>query len=185
MEATAVAIEDILGNWAQQWCQSTIDNAVARDVHRTHVLQASPDQAKFVEEVAQFKADLPARMRTGLRRTAWRHELVDVRRDGSANIMSERDFGIWQQSGYKIPPAYETTVSDVVSRVTQLLRKYGYRPDFGSPAQNHRYSAPPEAIPPMEAYYRLSMRLSEIVTAAEQARRRASRRFSDPSWDRE
>jgi len=185
MEAAAVAIEDILADWAQQWCQSTVDNAAASDVHRTRALQASSAQAEFVDEVAQLKADLPERLRAGLRRTAWRHQFVDARRDGSANIMSDLDYGIWQHSGYKIPPAYEGTVSDVFSRVTQLLRKYGYRPEFGSAAGNNRHTAPPEAIPLMEAYYRLSTRLLESATAAERARHRAAHRFSDPSWDRE
>jgi hypothetical protein len=70
-----------------------------------------------------------------------------------------------------------------LSKVTQVLRKYGYRPEFGSMAATHRHPAPPEAIPPMEAYYRLSMRLSETVVAAEQARSRASREPASP-WDR-
>ena len=136
-----------------------------------------------MEEVAQLKAELPPRLRAGLRKTAWRHEFVDARRDGTGNIMADVDYGIWQHSGYKIPPAYEGAVSNVLSRVTQLLRKYGYRPDFGSMAATHRHAAPPAAIPLMEAYYRLSMRLSETVTAAERARTRAS--GSPPSsWDR-
>jgi len=183
MEAAAVAIEDILGAWLQQWCQTTVDKAMANDVHRTDTLRAATTYAQLFAEVAEVQAELPQRLRAGLRRTAWRHDFVDARRDGTAHIMADLDYGIWQHSGYKIPPAYETTVSNLLSKVTQLLRKYGYRPEFGSMAATHRLSAPPEAIGPMETYYRLSMRLSETVVAAEQARARASRGPASP-WDR-
>jgi hypothetical protein len=185
MEAAAVVVEDILADWSQQWCQSTIDNAAARDVHLTDALRAGSGHAQFAEEAAQLQVDLPALLREGLRKTAWRHRFVDARRDGTANIMSDLDYGIWQHSGYKIPPAYEGSLSDAFSRVTQLLRKYGYRREFGSMAADHRYSAPPGAVPPMEAYYRLSTRLSETVATAEQARRQAARKFTDTAWDRE
>jgi hypothetical protein len=182
MEEAALAIEDMLGVWAQEWCQLTVEKALAGDAHRTQTLIAASTYQQLMEEVAQLKAELPLRLRTGLRKTAWRHEFVDARRQGSGNIMADLDYGIWQHSGYKIPPAYEGTVANVLARVTQLLRKYGYRPDFGSMAATHRHAAPPAAIPMIEAYYRLSMRLSDTVTAAEQARARAS--SSPPSsWD--
>jgi hypothetical protein len=177
MESAAVAIEDILGIWAQEWCQSTVESESARDVHTTQAVRAGSARGDFVA--------LPARLRTELRKTVWRHEFIDASRKGSANLGSDRDYGIWQHSGYKIPPAYEGAVSGVFSRVTQLLRKYGYRPAFGGTAEKHRYSAPHQAVAPMETYYRLSARLSEIVTTAEESRRRLARRFSETSWDRE
>jgi hypothetical protein len=185
METAAVAIEDVLGAWAQQWCQSTVDEATAREVRRTHALEAGSTHGQFLQEVAQLKADLPLRLRAALRKMVWRHELGDTRRVGAADKPADLDFGIWEHSGYKIPPAYEGAVSNVFSRVTQLLRKYGYRPEFGSMPANHGYAAPPEAIPPMEAYYRLWMRMSEKLSTAEQARRRAFHSGSDGSWHRQ
>jgi hypothetical protein len=185
MEHAAVTIEEILGNWAQQWCRSTVQGAVARDPHRTHELQASSTYEQFLDDVVQLETDLPRRLQSALRATAWRHRFVAAGGDGAAKTMADLDYGVWPDSGYKIPPAYEATVSGVFSRVTQVLRKYGYRPEFGSMAARPRYSAPPEAIPAMEAYYRLATRLTEIATAAEQVRRRAAGRISDPSWDRE
>ena len=32
MDEAAVAIEDMLGIWAQQWCQSTVEKALAGDL---------------------------------------------------------------------------------------------------------------------------------------------------------
>jgi hypothetical protein len=183
MEATALEIEAILGTWSQDWCQSTVDKALASDVHRTNALRAAVTYGQLMDEVVQLKTELPLRLRNGFRKTAWRHLFIDARRDGTARIMADLDFGIWQHSGYKIPPAYEPTVSSVLARVTQLLRKYGYRPEFGSMAAKHRLAAPPAAIAPMEAYYRMATRLPEVVSAAEQARGGSG--FTGGSWDRE
>jgi hypothetical protein len=185
MESAAVAIEDILGIWTQEWCRSTVEAAIARDVHTTQTIRAGSTRGDFAEEVKQLEDALPARLRTELRRTVWRHEFIDASRKGTADVGSDRDYGIWQHSGYKIPPAYEGAVSGVFSRVTQLLRKYGYRQAFGGTAEKHRYSAPHQAVAPMESYYRLSARLPEVVIASEESRRRVARRFAGTSWDRE
>jgi hypothetical protein len=95
--------------------------------------------------------------------------------------MADLDYGTWQETGHKLPPAYEPTVVKELARVTQLLRKYGYRPDITPVGTKRRYAAPPEAIPTMETYYRLSMRLPNLVTAAEQAQRLAARDAA--KWD--
>jgi len=183
MEGAATTIEAILGQWAQQWCQSTVDAAVANDSHRTVTLQSAGTFQQLLDEVAQLKAELPERIRAGFRRSVWRHIYVDPSRDGSGRIMNDLDYGIWQHSGYKVPPAMEGVVSNALSRVTQLLRKYGYRPEFGRMAGVHRHTAPPDAIAPMERYYQLSMRLADVAAAAEEARARLSGISTDPSWD--
>lgn len=184
MEVASVEIETIMGRWAQEWCHSSVEKAMANDVHRTTALQGASTYGQFRDEVAQLTTELPQRLQVGLRKTAWRHLFIDAGRDGSARIMADLDYGIWQHSGYKIPPAYEGTVANLLTRVTQLLRKYGYRPEFGSMAAKHRHSAPPDAIVPMETYYRLSLRLPEVVAAAERARGGSGSGGPGSSWDR-
>jgi hypothetical protein len=180
MEAAACQIEDILGRWAQEWCQSTVDKALERDRYHTNSLKAGDKYGKLMKEAAQLNAELPELLRLGLRTSVWRHQFVDAGRTGTARIMSELDFGIWQHDGYKIPAAYGVPVGTVTTRVTRLLRKYGYRPEFGSIASNYGQSTPPRAIEPMLTYHRLSVHLAEVVVAAEEARGRGG---SAASWD--
>jgi len=97
--------------------------------------------------------------------------------------MNDLDYGIWQHSGYKVPPALEGVLSNALSRVTQLLRKYGYRPEFGRSVGAHRHTAPTEAIAPMERYYQLSLRLEGVAAAAEEARGRLTGSSSTSNWD--
>jgi hypothetical protein len=68
--------------------------------------------------------------------------------------------------------------------VTQLLRKYGYRPEFGAYGPKFRHAAPTDGIGPMETYYRLAIRLPDLVTAADLGRRTASGGSQGSSWDR-
>jgi hypothetical protein len=183
MAAAALVIEDVLGIWAQKWCQSSVETAVAGDVHRTQTLESAGTYPQLLDEVAQLTGELPARVADGLHKTAWRHLYVNPNATGSGRIMAELDYGIWQESGYKIPPAYEPTVIKEFGRVTQLLRKYGYRPDFGAYGPKFRHSAPTEGIAPMETYYRLAIRLSDLITAAELGRSTASGGSKGTSWN--
>jgi hypothetical protein len=172
MGNAAAAIEELLGEWAQEWARTTSDDAVSADPHRTEKLHVTGSYYQFREELDAIETDLPDRIANGLRRSAWRHLYVDVMRTGSGLLMSDLDYGIWQESGYKLPPAYEPVVSKELSRVTQCLRKYGYRPSIETTGPKHRHSVPPQAIAPMETYYRLSLRLPEVVRVAEEARAR-------------
>ncbi len=183
MEEAASTIEALLGTWAQDWCQRTVDTAVTSDSHRTVTLRSAGTYQQFLEEVEQLKSELPERIRAGFRRSVWRHVYVDPSRVGTGNMMNDLDYGIWQHSGYKVPPAMEGVVSNALSRVTQLLRKYGYRPEFGRAVGAHRHTAPPEAIGPMERYYQLSLRLSGVAAAAEAARGRLTSSGPSSSWD--
>jgi hypothetical protein len=182
MAAAAATLEQMLGNWAQQWCRNTVESAAASDVHRTDVLRAAHTYEQMTDAAEQIAAELPARIAAGLRASAWRHLYVNVERAGTGSIMGDLDYGTWQETGHKMPPAYEPVVAKELGRVTQLLRKYGYRPELMPVAGRRRYSAPPEAISTMEAYYRLAMRLPEVVTAAERANRQAARDRIG-SWD--
>jgi hypothetical protein len=181
MAASAAAIDDMLGRWAQNWCRNTVETALAADVHRTQLLKTVITYDQLMDEEARLSASLPERIAAGLRSTAWRHLQVDIHREGTGTIMADLDYGTWQETGHKLPPAYEPTVVKELARVTQLLRKYGYRPDITPVGTKRRYAAPPEAIPTMETYYRLSMRLPNLVTAAEQAQRLAARDAA--KWD--
>ena len=183
MASAAATIEDTLGRWAQEWCRTTVSAAVAGDSHRTQVLKAARTYDQLMGEIAQLSAALPARISDGLRTTAWRHLYIDVHGDGTGNIMAGLDYGSWQETGYKLPPAYEPVVEKELGRVTQMLRKYGYRPEFIPVGTKRRLAAPPEAIPAMETYYRLAIRLPEVVTAAEKAQSQAARDAATSSWD--
>jgi hypothetical protein len=183
MRNAALAIEEILGEWAQGWARSTIERAVAGDAARTRRLHSSGSYLQCMEELAALQAELPERIASGLRKNAWRHLYVDVFRIGTAGVMADLDYGIWQDNGYKLPPAYEPTVTKEFGRITQMLRKYGYRPDYGNTGLKHRYSVPPAAIAPMEAYYRLSLRLCDVVRTAEEARSRGADNATAGAWD--
>jgi hypothetical protein len=134
-------------------------------------------------EAAQMGDELPERIAAGLRRSAWRHLYVNLERDGTGNIMGDLDYGTWQETGHKMPPAYEPIIVKELGRVNQLLRKYGYRPELTPVGAKRRYPAPPEAISTMEAYYRLAMRLPEVVRMAEKERRTADREAAVARWD--
>jgi hypothetical protein len=54
MEAASVAIEDLLGVWAQEWCQATVDKAITGDAHRTQTLRAASTYGQMMHEVAQL-----------------------------------------------------------------------------------------------------------------------------------
>lgn len=183
MSATAASLEKMLGRWAQEWCSTTVEAAVGGDASRTSVLQAAGTYEQLMEEEARLRAQLPARIATGLRQTAWRHLFVNVGRESTLGTMAGLDYGTWQETGHKMPPAYEPVVERELGRVTQLLRKYGYRPEVAPVSGKHRYSAPPEAIPMMEAYYRLATRLTDLVTAAKKDEQRAPRETGATSWD--
>jgi hypothetical protein len=173
MNETAEAIEDILCSWLRQVSRTQIDHAIAADPHRTRSLAGVGTLEQVRAEEDQITAEFPGRVHAALERSAWRHLWIDPFHPGSARILADVDYGIWQHSGYKIPPAYEGIVTALLGRISQLLRKYGYRPEFGRMVSDHRHPAPPEAIPVMEQYYRLSMRLPEILAAVESARMKA------------
>jgi hypothetical protein len=183
MAAAALVVEDVLGSWARKWCQSSVETALAGDAQRTQTLESAATYPQLLNEVAQLTRELPARIADGLQKTAWRHLYVNPRVTGSGRIMADLDYGIWQESGYKIPPAYEPTVSKEFARVTQLLRKYGYRPDFGAYGAKFRHAAPGEGIAPMETYYRLALRLQDLIAAADLGRSKASGGSKGTSWD--
>ncbi|MGC9961489.1 MAG: hypothetical protein ABSE47_06250 [Acidimicrobiales bacterium] len=182
MAAAAATLEQMLGNWAQQWCRDAVEGAAASDVHRTDILRAAHTYEQMTDAAEQIAAELPDRIAAGLRASAWRHLYVNVERAGTGSIMGDLDYGTWQETGHKMPPAYEPVIAKELGRMTQLLRKYGYRPELTPVGARRRYSAPPEAISTMEAYYRLAMRLPEVVTAAERASRQAARDRMG-SWD--
>jgi hypothetical protein len=182
MSEAAAAIEIMLGRWAQLWCETTVEEAVSSDPHRTKLLESADTYGQLMDEVGRLSAALPARIAAGLRATVWRHQFVNVERDGSGYVMGDLDFGTWQETGHKLPPAYEPVISKELGRVNQVLRKYGYRPDFVPVGAKRRFPAPPQAIPTMETYYRLAMRLPEIVAAAEKAHRQAAHDAAVASW---
>jgi hypothetical protein len=183
MAAAAATIDDLLGKWAQEWCRKSVETAVAGDEHRTQLLKTADTYDQLMDEAAELSAALPGRIAAGLRASAWRHLYVDIQRDGTGTIMADRDYGTWQETGHKLPPAYEPVVEKELGRVTQLLRKYGYRPDMIPVGVRKRFAAPPEAIPTMETYYRLAIRLPEVVTAAEKAQRQAAGGTPLAMWD--
>ena len=182
MAAAAASLERLLGNWAQQWCRDAVEAAAAGDAHRTDVLRAAHTYEQMTEAADKIAAELPDRIAAGLRASAWRHLYVDVNRNGTGSLMGDLDYGTWQETGHKMPPAYEPVIAKELGRVTQLLRKYGYRPEITPVSGRRRYAAPPEAISTMEAYYRLAMRLPEVVSAAERANRQAASDRTS-SWD--
>ncbi len=171
MAESAGSIETVLGRWAQQQCASAVQVAVTQDVHRSRALQAAGRYDELMREAAKLSAELPERIVMGLRATAWRHLYVDPNRDGTGRIMADLDYGIWQESGHKIPPAYEPVVLRELERVTQLLRRFGYRPDLMTQVSKRRYTAPPEATAAMETYCRLAARLCDVLASAETAAR--------------
>jgi hypothetical protein len=183
METTAAVIEDILGRWAQRWCRETVETALKGDVHRTQQLQAAGTYHQLLEEAGALADEMPHRITDDLRKSTWRHLFVDIIRHGTGGVMADVDYGIWQESGYKIPPAYEPIVLKELARVTQVLRRYGYRPVFGVMGTTHRHAAPPEAISPMETYYRLALRLPDVLADAEAVRRGPSSIATTSAWD--
>ncbi|HEV8064483.1 MAG TPA: hypothetical protein VGP46_06610 [Acidimicrobiales bacterium] len=184
MAEAAAAIEHLLTVWAHQTAWGIIEKAVNDDPHRTQTLHSSGTLFQLREEEETLIAEFPQRIHASLTRNVWRHLYVDTSKTGTGNIMSDLDYGIWQHTGYKIPPAYESIITNLLSKVTQLLRKYGYRPEFGRMGNEHRHSAPPDAIAPMEQYYRLSMRLGDMVTAVEHSKVRADQARASAAWDR-
>ncbi len=171
MAESAGAIETILGRWAQQQCASAVQAAVTQDVQHSRALRAAGRYDELMREAAKLGAELPERIEMGLRTTAWRHLYVDPNREGTGRIMADLDYGIWQESGHKIPPAYEPVVRRELERVTQLLRRFGYRPDLMTQVAKRRYTAPPEATAAMETYCRLAARLCDVLAGAESAAR--------------
>ncbi|MGO8877030.1 MAG: hypothetical protein ACLQNG_14855 [Acidimicrobiales bacterium] len=183
MTAAATSLEQMLGSWAQRWCREAVQAAAYADVHRTSLLETAGTYSQLMGEAAQMGDELPERIAAGLRRSAWRHLYVNLERDGTGNIMGDLDYGTWQETGHKMPPAYEPIIVKELGRVNQLLRKYGYRPELTPVGAKRRYPAPPEAISTMEAYYRLAMRLPEVVRMAEKERRTADREAAVARWD--
>ncbi|HXY43905.1 MAG TPA: hypothetical protein VEH29_06940 [Acidimicrobiales bacterium] len=183
MATAAATIEDLLGRWAQDWCRTTVEAAVEANSHRTQLLKSAGTYGQLLDEAAKLGAVLPGRIAAGLRASAWRHRYVDIQRDGTGTIMADLDYGTWQETGHKLPPAYEPVVEKELGRVTQLLRKYGYRPEVIPLGTKPRHAAPPQAIPAMETYYRLAIRLPEVVSAAEKAQRRAARDAAVALWE--
>jgi len=171
MAESAGAIETILGRWAQQQCASAVQAAVTQDVHHSRALQSAGRYDELMREAAQLSSELPERIALGLRATAWRHLYVDPDREGTGRIMADLDYGIWQESGHKIPRAYEPVVLRELERTTQLLRRFGYRPDLMTQVSKRRCTAPPEATAAMETYFRLAARLGDVVASAETAAR--------------
>ena len=183
MASTAETIEHLLVVWTHNTSWAMIQKAMDDDPHRTQTLQSGGLYQLRDEEDSMIR-EFPERIHAALARSAWRHLYVDPTRTGTGNIMADLDYGIWQHSGYKIPPAYESVVNNLLSKVSQLLRKHGYRPEFGRIAGSHRHTAPPEAIEPMEEYYRLCVRLPDLVTAVEHGRVRADQARAAATWKR-
>jgi hypothetical protein len=184
MADAAATIEYLLAVWAHQTAWGMIEKAVNEDPHRTQTLHLSGALYQLREEEEQLISEFPKRIHLALERDAWRHLYVDTTKVGTGNIMADLDYGIWQHSGYKIPPAYEGIVNNLLSKVNQLLRKHGYRPEFGRMGASQRHTAPPDAIAPMEAYYRLSMRLPELVGNVEHSKVLADQARAAAAWER-
>ncbi|MGH9172098.1 MAG: hypothetical protein ACRD0Z_14715 [Acidimicrobiales bacterium] len=184
MAEAAATIEHLLTVWAHQTAWGMIEKAVNDDPHRTQTLHTSGLLLQLREEEETLIGEFPQRIHGSLCRNVWRHLYVDTSKHGTGKIMADLDYGIWQHTGYKIPPAYEGIVTSLLSKVTQLLRKFAYRPEFGRMGTEHRHAAPPEAIAPMEQYYRLSMRLADKVTAVEHSKLRAEQARAAAAWDR-
>lgn len=184
MLEAAATIEHQLVVFAHTTAWAMVEKAITDDPHRTQNLQSAGTLYQLREEEEATIAEFPQRIHAALARDAWRHLYVDATRVGSGNIMSDLDYGVWQHTGYKIPPAYESIVNNLLSKVSQLLRKWGYRPDYGRTGVSHRHSAPPDSIGAMEQYYRLSMRLPDLVSAVERTRIRAEVARAGSAWDR-
>ncbi len=181
MAEAAAAIEKLLGVWAQDYCRTTLQQATDSDTHRTNLLRSAGTYQQLLDEAAHLSAEMPERIAAGLRVSAWRH--VAKEGEGTAGVMGDLDYGTWPHTGHRMPPAYEPVIERELNRFTQLLRKYGYRPDRLPESGKRRFPAPPAAIPTMEAYYRMAARLAELVAAAEQERQQAARRTVATGWD--
>lgn len=182
MAEAATTIERVLGAWAQEYCRVTMRQAVEGDAHRTKLLQSAGTYQQLYDEASHLSAEMPERIASGLRASAWRHAAVGGG-EAAANVMGDLDYGTWPHTGHRMPPAYEPVIERELNRVTQLLRKYGYRPERPPESGRRRYPAPPAAIPTMEAYYRMAARLPELVAAAEEERKRIARESSVSGWD--
>lgn len=182
MAQVAAAIEHLLGVWAQDYCGTTLQQATAMDVHRTNVLRAAGTFEQLLDEASKLSAEMPERIAAGLRASAWRHGAVKTG-EAPASVLGDLDYGTWPQTGHRMPPAYEPVIERELNRVTQLLRKYGYRPERPPEGGRRRFPAPPAAISTMEAYYRMAARLPELVTAAEEERKQVARGGLVAGWD--